>query len=98
MQMAGIEDIWSAVNQGATTLLSVGNQYQQYKIQEAQAKALRGVVSANPMQPLPTLLPGGQGYVPSTTASIWSGNTPLIALGIGAAVAIYLATRRRRGR
>lgn len=98
MQMAGIDDIWSAVNQGATALLNVGNQYQQYKIQEAQAKALRGVVAANPMQPLPTLLPGGQGYVPTTTTSVWSGNTPLIAIGIGAAVAIFLATRGRRGR
>jgi hypothetical protein len=98
MQVAGMEDIWSAVNQGASTLINVGNQYQQYKLQEAQAKALRGVAAANPMQPLPTLLPGGQGYVPTATASVWSGNAPLIALGIGAAFAIYLATRGRRGR
>ena len=96
--MAGMEDIWSAVTQGTTTLLNVGNQYQQYKIQEAQAKALRGVVASNPTQPLPTLLPGGKGYVPTTTASVWSGNAPLIALGIGAAFALFMATRGRRGR
>lgn len=99
MQMAGMEDIWSAVNQGTTALLNVANTYNQYKLQEAQAKALRGVVSANPMQPLPTLLPGGQGYVPTTTTSIWSGNAPMIALGIGALAALYFATRRGgRGR
>ncbi len=99
MQMQGLEDIWSAVNQGTTALLNTANAYQQYKLQEAQARALRGVVASNPMQPLPTLLPGGQGYVPTTTTSIWDGKAPMIALGLGALVALYMATRRGgRGR
>lgn len=97
MQIAGMEDIWSAIGQGANALVNVGTQYQQYKIQEAQAKALRTVAQQNPLMSTPTLVTGA-GYVPTQSVSLWSGNTPIIALGIGAAVAIYLATRGRRGR
>ena len=97
MQMQGLEDIWSAINQGSTALINTANAYQQYKLQEAQAKALRGAVAANPMAPLPMLLPGGQGYVPTVQTSIWSGNAPMIALGIGAAVLWGLTTLVMRG-
>lgn len=104
--MEGVaDDIFAQFTQGVKTAIDVGTQVQQYRLTEAQARALRQTVAQNPSAPLPVVgqttaqLPAQPVTVrQSSGGKLFDFSDPktLIIIGIAVAGVIYFARGRRR--
>lgn len=102
-----VDDIFSNLTQGVKTAIDVGTQVQQYRLTEAQARALRSSVAANPTAPLPVV---GQTVAQTPAAPMvvrqssggklfdFSDPKTLIVLGAVVAAGIYFLRRNPRRR